>query len=206
VRLSLPKATSRGPWAIASFMGIPLFFSALMASTLAQEKPRVVQWQGGRHGILTTWHEPTSATEARIWLWALLPPVLLSVVGWICMRIPLGWYVACLAAVVEAVAVVHRLDVWTRHHTARFPWGVDLIPSTNAASNQYDPGEWETLARQTTLSLEHWTIGLAAASALVMAALQVRRRLVARRPTPGTTPLEGVHAPDATSPGLDARA
>jgi len=202
VRIRLPRSRGRGPWAIASFIAIPLFFSSLMASTLALEKPHVIQWKGCK-AICTTWHQPTSGTEARIWLWALLPPLLLSLVGWICSRLPLGWYVACAAAVVEAVAVVHRLDTWTRHHTARFPVGVDLIPKSNATSNQYDPGEWETLARQTALSLEHWTIGLAAASAFVMTALYVRRRFFARRSSFAATPLEGVHAPDATTPGLD---
>jgi hypothetical protein len=197
--LRLGRSRGRGPWAIASFIAIPLFFTALMASTLAQDKPRVVQWKGCRSGLCTSWHEPSSSTEVRIWLWALLPPLLLTIVGWLCTRIPYGWYVACVAGIVEAVAVVHKLDTWTRHHTARFPWGVDLIPGTNAQSNTYDQGEWETLARQTALSLEHWTIALATASILVMAALEVRRRWFARRPSyvAGGT-LEGVHAPDAT--------
>jgi hypothetical protein len=203
--MRLPASRGRGPWAIASFIAIPLFFSSLMASTLAQEKPRVVQWQGGRHGILTTWHEPTSATEARIWLWALVPPLVLSLVGFLCMRIPYGWYVACSAGIVEALAVVHRLDIWTAHHTARFPWGVDLIPATNFQSDQYDPGEWERLARQTALSLSHWTIGLALASILVMVALWVRRRFFSRQQfLTGSTDdvLEGVHAPTATGAGI----
>ena len=201
MRLSLPLSRGRAPWAIASFIAIPLFFSSLMASTLAQEKPRVVQWQGCK-GICTTWHQPSSATEARVWLWALLPPLLLSFVGWLCTRLLFGWYVVCVAAVVEAVAVVHKLDTWTAHHIARFPVGVDLIPTSNSASNQYDPGEWEKLARTTVLSLEHWTIGLAAASAFVMAALYVWRRFFARHPIVASTPLEAVHAPDATSPTL----
>ena len=56
-------------------------------------------------------------------------------------------------------------------------------------------------ARETALSLEHWTIGLALASIVVMAALWVRRRYFTRKPLfaagdDGT--LEGVHAPDVT--------
>jgi hypothetical protein len=193
----LPPIRSHGPWAIGSFIAIPLFFTSLMASTLAQEKPRLVQWNGPHH-LITMWHEPTSATEARIWLWALLPPVLLSLVGWICMRIPLGWYVACVAGIVEAVAVVHKLDIWTRHHTQRFKLGVDLIPATNLQSNQYNQGEWETLARETALSLEHWTIGVAVAAIAVMGGLYVRRRFFARRPVVVEDAQLGVHAPDAT--------
>jgi hypothetical protein len=197
VNVRLPRSRGKGPWAIASFIGIPLFFCSLMASALAQEKPRVVQWKGAHH-LITMWHEPTSATEARVWLWALLPPVLLSVVGWACCRIPLGWYVACSAAIVEAVAVVHKVDTWTRHHTHRFPLGVDLIPASNASSDQYDPGEWEGLARQTAISLERWTIGLAVACMVVMGALYVRRRFFSRAQAPAPDPIPGVHAPDAT--------
>jgi hypothetical protein len=199
-RLRLPRARGRGPWAIASFIAIPLFFSSLMASTLAQEKPRVVQWNGP-HRLITLWHEPSSATEARVWLWALLPPILLSLVGWICTRLPLGWYIACVAGLVEAMAVVHKLDTWTRHHTHRFPLGVDLIPSSNPASNQYDAGEWEKVARETALSLSHWTIGVSLAAIVAMAALYVRRRYFSRRRLiePGGV---GVHAPDATEAGV----
>lgn len=194
----LPKSRGRGPWAIASFIGIPLFFCSLMASTLAQEKPRVVQWHGCKHGLCTTWHPPSSGTEARIWLWAMLPPVLLSLVGWVCTRLPLGWYLACAAGIVEAIAVVHRLDRWTAHHTARFPVGVDLIPKSNATSNQYDPGEWETMARQTALSLSHWTIGVALAGIVVMAGLYVRRRYFSRKPYIEQMGV-GTHAPDETA-------
>ena len=202
MRIRLPASRGSGPWAIASFIGIPLFFSSLMASTLAQEKPRVVQWKGP-HNLITMWHEPSSGTEARIWLWAMVPPLVLSLVGWICMRLPFGWYIACAAGVVESFAVVHKLDVWTRHHTQRFPTGVDLIPNlpSTTASNQYNAGEWEKMARETALSLQHWTIGVALAAIIVMAALWVRRRYFSRRPflesgTDGI--LEGVHAPDAT--------
>jgi hypothetical protein len=207
-RVRLPRASQgRGPWAIASFIAIPLFFCSLMASTLAQEKPYVIQWKGPHH-LITMWHEPTSATEARIWLWALLPPLLLSFVGWVCMRVPLGWYVASVAGIVETFAVVHKLDTWTRHHTQRFPTGVDLIPNTptTQSSNQYNAGEWEHQARQTVLSLSHWTIGLAAASIVVMAGLWVRRRYFARKPFEGLDQdvLEGVHAPTATGAGIPA--
>jgi hypothetical protein len=92
--------------------------------------------------------------------------------------------------------------VWERHHTARYPVGVDLVPPVNAASDKYDRGQWEQMARETALSLQHWTIGLALASALVMAALYVRRRFFSRRPIGAEPPLEGIHAPDATLPGL----
>jgi hypothetical protein len=202
VKLSFLRGRSRAPLAIAAFIAIPLFFSSLMASTLALEKPHKFEWKGGAHGLLTTYHDPTTRNVTAIWLWALLPPLVLCVVGLVAIRLPFGFYLPCLAAIVIAMAVVHKTATWERHHTARFPVGVDLIPASNAASNKFDRGQWEHMARDTSLSLQHWTIGLALASALVMAGLTVRKRYFARRPAPEAVPLEGVHAPDATLPSL----
>jgi len=205
------RGKSRAPLALAGFIAIPLFFCSLMAATLALEKPRLVQWGPAGH-VKTTWHEPAAATEARIWLWALVPPLLLILVGWVAVRLRYGAYISCVAAIVIAMAVVHKIDVWARHHTARFPNGVDLIPASNPASNKFDPGQWERMAKQTALSLSHWTIGLALVSIAVMAGLAARRRYLARRaasirgPLHAVetleTPLESVHAVDATTPGL----
>jgi hypothetical protein len=201
MRRHLPPSRGRGPVAIASFIAIPLFFSSLMASTLAQERPRLVQWHG-KHGLITRWHNPSNATEARVWLWALVPSLVLILIGWLCTRIPAGWYVVCLAGIVEALAVTHRLDTWTRHHTQRFPLGVDLIPASDPTSNQYNPGEWEKLAHETSVSLSHWTIGLSLVAAGVMGALYVRRRFFARKPyvAPVDDETLSVHAPDVTQP------
>lgn len=202
MRFLFPPGRSRAPLAIAGFIAIPLFFSSLMAATLALEKPHVIAWKGGKHGLLMTWHAPTSANVASIWLWALVPPLILCVVGLISVRLPFGFYVSCATAIVLAIAVVHDIDKWALHHTARFPVGVDLIPSTNAASNKFDRGQWEHMARDTAVSLSHWTIAIALASALVLAGLTVRRRYFARGPVLEEPPLEGVHAADATTPGL----
>jgi len=199
--VKIPASRGNGPLAIAAFIAIPLFFSALMASSLAVEKPRLVQWRDGS-ALHTVYHDPSASNELRIWLWALLPPLLLVLAGFIATRLPYGFYVACVAAIIDAMATVHKTSTWAAHHTHRFPQGVDLIPSNNI-SNRYDPGEWEGQARQTALSLEHWTIGIALAAMLVMAALFVRRRLGARRIAAASYgQLEGIHAPDATEPGL----
>ncbi|HET8558719.1 MAG TPA: hypothetical protein VFL58_15530, partial [Gaiellaceae bacterium] len=88
------------------------------------------------------------------------------------------------------------------HHTARFPEGVDLIPKSNSFSNLWNPGEWEKEARDTALSLQHWTIGIALAAMLVMGFLWVRAQRKAKRPGVAGVPAEGVHAPDITPPGL----
>ena len=204
VRLFRLAGRSRSPLAIAAFIAIPLFFCSLMSSALAQERPRLAQWTSGGK-LQTTYHDPTTGNEARIWLWALLPPALLIVVGWFATRLPYGFYVACLAAIVDAMAVVHKVDTWTKHHTARFPNGVDLIAANNPASNKFDPAQWERAARQTALSLEHWTIGLALVSIAVVAGITLKRRYFGRKPAPAFTPLDAVHAPDVTPPGLGPR-
>ncbi len=194
---------SRAPLAIAAFIAIPLFFSSLMASTLALEKPRVIQWTDGDR-LLTTWHDPASSTTLRVWLWAFVPPLVLILVGAIAIRVPHGFYVSCVSAIVIAFAVLHRLDRWTLHHTLRFPWGVDLIPKSSN-SNTFDPGEWERMARETAISLGHWTMGIAIAAIVVVATAGARRRYFARGPQQTFIPLEGVHGVDATMPGLSTR-
>ena len=169
----------RAPIAIAGLMAVPLFFCSLMAASLALERPHTYQWdRGGK--LLTTWHPPTNANEAKIWLFALVPPALLLLVGLVAMPIPYGFYLVCLGAIVDALAVTHRLDRWTAHHTTRFPNGVDLIPKSNPASDKLAPGEWEAKARDTALSLSHWTIGIAIAAALIVSALAARRRFFGR--------------------------
>jgi hypothetical protein len=172
----LPKARSGAPLGIAAFMAIPLFFSSLMASTLAQEKPNKIQWHGCHSGVCTVWHPASPSTEARIWLWALVPSVVLVLVGVIASRLPLGFYVSCLASIVIAMAVVHNTATWAAHHTTRFPFGVDLIPSFEPQSNQFSAGQWEKDALNTALSLEHWTIGIALAAMLVMVGLWLRSK------------------------------
>lgn len=198
--MTIPESRGKGPLGIAAFIAIPLLFSSLMSASLAVERPRVVQWRDGAV-LHQVFHDPAPSNELRIWLWALLPPLLLVLAGWVATRLPFGFYVACVAAIVDAMAVVHKTGTWAAHHTARFPQGVDLIP-TASISNRYDPGEWEGQARQTALSLEHWTIGLALASILAVVALSLRSRYAAGRGVDAGGPLEGVHAPDATPPGL----
>jgi Flp pilus assembly protein TadB len=165
--VSLFRGKTRAPLGLAAFLAVPLFFSSLMASSLAIEKPHIVNGHQ---------HPPTSATEARIWLLAVVPSVILLLVG--VLAIPFGrhgLYVSAVAAIVLVLMVTHDLDKWTRRHTLRFPLGVDLIGANNPSGNKLDPGQWEQSARETSLSLGHWTIGLAAAAILIAAVLEFRR-------------------------------
>ena len=209
VRMPLSRG-GRAPLGIAAFLAIPLFFCSLMASTMAQEKAHKIQWKGCHSGICTVWHDPTTANVARVWLWALVPSLVLVIVGLLASRIPLGFYVSCLGGIVIAIGVVHDTASWARHHTARFPKGVDLIPDRGygpnpfayASSNHFNRGEWEKEALHTSLSLQHWTIGIALAAMFMMAFLWVRSQQKARRPGVVGVPTEGVHAPDVTPPGI----
>ncbi|HEY2373695.1 MAG TPA: hypothetical protein VGH82_14325 [Gaiellaceae bacterium] len=196
------RGRSRAPLSIAAVIALPLFFSSLMSATLALEKPFKIEWIRADH-IVATWHDPTTSNIVHIWLWACVPPLLLILVGLLAIRIPFGFYVSCAAGVVIAMATVHKTAIWAVHHTLRYPNGVDLIPagSAYAGSNRYDPGQWEKQALATALSLEHWTIGVALAAALVMGIIQLRRRL-GRVAAPAPPPLEGIHAPDATTPSV----
>lgn len=158
---------TRAPLAIAAFLAVPLFFTSLMAISLAVERPHIVN---GRE------HSPTNAIEARIWLLSLIAPVLLFLVGVLAITLGRhGVYVSAVAAILLVVGVTDRLDAWTARHTHRFPLGVDLIGAKDAAGNKLDPGQWEDSARSTALSLGHWTIGLAAAAIVITGTLEFRR-------------------------------
>ena len=182
MRVHIPRAKSRAPLGIAAFLATPLFFASLMASALAQERPDTVQWKC--HPLCTVFHTPSTANEAHVWLWALVPSLALVVVGFVASRLPLGFYVSCLAGIAAAMAVVHKTATWELHHTARFPYGVDLIPSFQHQSNQWSAGEWEAEARATALSLQHWTIGIALVAIAVAGFLWLRARYIAaKRPS-----------------------
>jgi len=165
---------SKAPVGLAGFLALPVFFASLMAVTLAIEKARVVEWRRGE-GIARVWHEPTGSTEAKIWLLALVPPLLLVAVGWFAAHFPYALYVTCAAACVDALALTIRLHRWELHHTARFAYGEDLL-ADQTTSSSLARGEWEHDAAQTVWSLVHYTIGLSIAAVLITAFLTVRRR------------------------------
>jgi hypothetical protein len=191
------RGRSRSPLAIASFIAIPLFFSSLMASTLAREAPSD-QWTSAGH-LRTVYFDPSTATELRIWLWALVPPGVLIVTG--------GSRPGCRTASTSRASrrsSSHGRRLQAQHLDgpphAPVPADVDLIPPSDPASNQFDPGQWE-LSPETALSLEHWTIGIALISSLAVGGVALKRQYASRPPAPDFAPLEGLHAPSATLRG-----
>lgn len=172
---------TRAPLGLAGFLALPLLFASLMASSLALEKPRVIEWSRPAGRIARTYHNAAGSTEARIWLFALIPPLLLVLAGWLAAFVPYGLYLTCVAAVVDGLALTLRLHRWQVHHTARFPNGEDLLPDSTTSSS-LARGEWEKDAADTVRSLVHYTIGLAIVGALIALYLAHRRRRQVRVP------------------------
>jgi hypothetical protein len=174
------RDASKAPLALAGLLSITLYFGALMASSLAVDQPRVVHRL--RHGKVVLHYEQSSnATEAKIWLLALVPVGILLAVGLVAMLWRGGGlYVVCGAAIAISLLLPHRLDAWTARHTRRFPLGVDLIKDSSP-SNLAARGEWEQNARDTVISLAHWTIGIAIGAVVIVTGLTLLRRLRPRQ-------------------------
>jgi hypothetical protein len=177
VRRVLPRR--KAPLGLAGFLAIPLVFSSLMCVSLAVDKPHRYEWM--RAGKLVHIDHPTVASlEAKIWLLALVPSVVLVVIGFGAAHWRHGLYLVALAGVLIPLATTHRLDRWERHHSARYPVGADLI-SPASTSDTLLQGQWEASAKETALQLARATLILSIAAAALAATLEVRRR---RRPGP----------------------
>jgi hypothetical protein len=180
VILRLFRRGSKAPLGLAGLLSITLFFAGLMASSLAIDRPRVVHRL--RHGkVVLHYEQSTNGTEAKIWLLALVPVGILLAVGILAMLWRRGGlYVVSGAAIAISLLLPHDLSTWTARHTRRFPLGVDLIKDSSP-SNLASRGEWEQNARDTVISLAHWTIGIAIGAAVVVAGLTLLRRLSPRQ-------------------------
>jgi hypothetical protein len=174
----------RAPLALAAILSTPLFFVALMAISLAVEKPTVRRVL--EHGTtVMKLGDPAGSTERTIWLLALVPPAGLIAIGVAGMLIGrAGVITSSLAAVGASLALLLPLNTWTHDHTARYPVGVDLIPRSST-SDIYLRGEWEGTARHTAEQLGIATIVLAGIALAIFALLEVRRR---RRPVAPVPP------------------
>ena len=198
----LVRFRGRAPVAVAGLLAFPTFMAALMASSLAIERPQVFKWVHNGH-VIVRYQDPSNLNEAKIWLFAALPPLILLLVGVAAMWLPRGVYLSSLAAIVIALLLPLRLDAWTAHHSLRFPVGIDLLPP-NDTSNLVDRGEWEQTARHTVLNLQKWTIGLALGIMLIALVVEVRRRRGAPPPPPPPPPVSGdTSTVVSASSGLD---
>jgi hypothetical protein len=182
------RGRPRAPLAVAGILATPLFFVALMAMSLAVERPSVHHIL--RHGKrVVTFADPAGATEAKIWLLALAPAVVLVLVGAGAMLLGrVGVIVTSLSAIALTTALLVPLDGWASHHAARFPVGVDLIPPSAGSADIYLRGEWEGTARHTAEQLGAATIGIAAAAIAVVFLLEARRRRGPLAPPPPPPP------------------
>jgi hypothetical protein len=192
------------PLAIAGILAFPLFFASLLAVSLAIERPHVTQFRTAKGKLIELEHQPTTGMEAKIWALALVVPAIVVAVGALAMLWRRGGiYVVAAAGIVLVLALPHRLDRWSARHTARFPKGMDLIADASPSST-IGRGEWEQSAKETVLSLSHYTLGIALAVVLVTAMLSLRRRLGIRS-APVTGPPPAVSGQPEVSPivGLD---
>jgi hypothetical protein len=181
VKSLIPSA--KAPLALAGFLALPVFFASLMAVSLAIEKPRTVEWRSAGK-LIQRFHDPTAAIEGKIWLLAFVPPLLLVLVGLIASHIRrVGVYVVCMAAVIDALALLIRLGRWEKHHTARYPFGEDLYPDSSTSSLTAR-GQWEHNAVDTVHSLVTYTVVLSILAVVIAAFLEWRRRREGAHATP----------------------
>jgi hypothetical protein len=181
------RKAPKAPLAVAAILSTPLFFAALMAMSLAVEKPTVSHVL--RHGAtIVKIGDPAGSTERAIWLLALAPPAGLVAIGVAGMLIGrAGVITSSLTAVAASLALLLPLNTWTSEHTARYPVGIDLLPP----SSKYDiylRGEWEGTARHTAEQLGVVTIVLAGVALAILALLEVRRRRRGVAPAPPPPP------------------
>jgi len=163
----------KGPLAIAGILSAPLFFCALMATSLAIARPRIVTWTH-KGKLISRYHQPAASVEARIWLWALVPVAVMIAIGLLASLWRFGTFVSCAGGIALALAVTHRVPTWERHHTERWPRGIDNIPD-RWSSDTVPRGAWEHDAAVAAFSLSHYVIGLAIAVAGIYALVLYRR-------------------------------
>jgi hypothetical protein len=176
------RSAPRTSLAVAALLAGPIFFVSLMAFSLDFEKPRTLT-----NGKLA---DPSSSTEWKIWLLALVPSFGILVVGGFAVLLGrLGTIASAVATIVAAALLLFPLKTWAKDHAARFPDGIDLIPRSAGSQDIYLRGEWEGLARHAADQLGVAAIVLAAVAIALTLFFELRRRRgVARMPVPPPPP------------------
>lgn len=162
-----PRIASKAPLGLAGLLSFPLYMAALMAASLAQDRPRLVG---------TKEFPASSSTEVKIWLTALIAPAIVLAVGALALPFKrIGLYVTALAGIVLCLVLPHLSHGWIARHERRFPFGMDFLRDSNV-SNLSSHGEWEKAAQETVASITHWTLGLAVGAIVIGLLLEWRRR------------------------------
>jgi len=118
------RTAPRASLAVAGILATPLFFVGLMAMSLAIEKPSV-QHIGKLHKAVLG--DPTGSTEAKIWLLAVVPSLVLVLLGVASMLLKrTGVVVTALGAIALSVALLVPLAGWASSHSDRYPLGVGI--------------------------------------------------------------------------------
>jgi hypothetical protein len=190
---ALLRVQSRASLALAALLSLPLYLAALLASSLALDRPRLV----GVHE-----HPPASGTEAKVWVAALIVPAILLAVGAVALLVRRhGLYLSALAGAALCFAIPPLAHGWIGRHERRFPLGMDFVKDSSP-SNLSSRGDWEHAAYDTIVSITHWTLVLAVGAIVVGVVLEIRRRrgsdAIAVPPPPLETVTGG--APEVTGP------
>jgi hypothetical protein len=179
------REPSAGPFVVAGLLSPTLFFAALVAAALATDRPRVlVEWRTA-HGSARVFDEPTTMTEAKIWLLALAVVSIVLLAASVGSLLPFGPALPALAGAVVPWLLLVRLDEWVDHHTQRFPHGNDLTRGNNTL---FLKGDWEVQARATVRELVWATAGIGTVALVTYLVLEIRRRAAAREESPGHSP------------------
>jgi hypothetical protein len=185
--MSRLRPLSKAPLAVAGILSTPLFFVGLMAMSLAVEKPSV-RHTGKLHKAVPG--DPAGTTEAKIWLLALVFPLVLVLIGTASMSLRrTGVFISALGAIALSIALLVPLGGWARGHTNRYPIGVDLIPPSLGSQDIYLRGEWEANAKRTAEQLGVATMSIAGVAIVVAGFLEFRRRRGLVGPVPPPPPL-----------------
>jgi hypothetical protein len=164
---SLLRVGTKAPLAVAGLIAVPAYFAALLASSLALDRPKIV----GPHQL-----PGTGATEAKVWAAALIAPAIVLAAGTVGLVLRRhGVYLAAGAGIIVCLLLPGLSQGWIGRHERRFTHGVDFIPDASS-SNLSSRGEWEHAAQATVTSITHWMLGLAIGTIVVAALLEIRRR------------------------------
>jgi hypothetical protein len=182
------RTAPKAPAAVAGILAMPLFFTGLMAMSLAVEKPSV--GHALKHGkTVVVLGDPAGTAEGKIWLLAAVPPVALALLGVASMLLGrVGVVAAGLGAIALGIALLVPLGGWANGHADRYPVGVDLIPPSLGSQDIYLRGEWEANAKRTAEQLGIATMSIAGVAIFVFGLFEFRRRRGLVPPLPPPPP------------------